>query len=95
MLCTDQREAQDCVASKFIQKQRMKAKKLKIVGYDLPYRTLKVFLHLFERISDLTNSVFVRHLEARAVGPAPWVVSNPDPSLGFLDQLFQSPPKRV
>ena len=85
MLCTGQKEAQDCEILKFIQKQRMKAKKHKIVGYDLPYGTLKIFLHLFERIFDLSNSVFVRHLEARPVGPS---------AQDFLDQLFRSPPKR-
>jgi hypothetical protein len=72
----DLREAQDCVVLKFKQKQRMKAKKpIKIVGS--PYRTLKVFLHLLERISDLTNSVSVRHLDLEAEATL-------GPALGFL-----------
>ena len=69
MLCTDQKEAQDCEILKI--NIHIELKSIKIVGYDLPYGTLKVFLHLFERIFDLSNSVFVLHLEARPVGPAP------------------------
>ena len=84
MLCTDQKEAQDCEMLKINIHTELKS--IKIVSYDLPYGTLKVFLHLFERIFDLSNSVFVLHLEAR-VGPAR--------AQDFLNQLFRSPPKRV
>ena len=75
MLCTDQKEAQDCEILKI--NIHIELKSIKIVGYDLPYGTLKVFLHLFERIFDLSNSVFVLHLEASARPCASWPSARP------------------